>query len=216
MPLRTLLCYGNSNTHGTRPLTQPGVLERFDWDERWPGVLARGLGADWRVIEEGLPARTTVHDDPIDGHHKNGLRYLRPCLESQLPVDVLLLMLGTNDLKARLSVTPADIASALQVLLEEIRRCNAGPAGTTPRLIVMAPAPIEEVGFLGEIFAGGAAKSRELAARYRQVATAQGAAFVDAGEIIQVSPVDGVHFEADQHRRLGEHLVGVVRGVASD
>ncbi|AXA66663.1 SGNH/GDSL hydrolase family protein [Pseudomonas oryzihabitans] len=214
MSLRTLLCYGDSNTHGTRPLTQPGVLERFGWDERWPGVLARGLGPDWRVIEEGLPARTTVHADPIDGRHKNGLSYLRPCLESQLPVDVLLLMLGTNDLKARLSVTPADIASALQVLLEEIKRCNAGPNGATPRLIIMAPAPIEEVGFLGEIFAGGAAKSRELAARYRQVAEAQGAAFVDAGEIIQVSPLDGVHFEADQHRRLGEHLVGVVRAAA--
>ncbi|KXJ31665.1 MULTISPECIES: SGNH/GDSL hydrolase family protein [unclassified Pseudomonas] len=213
MPLRTLLCYGDSNTHGTRPLTQPGLLKRFGWDERWTGVLARGLGSDWRVIEEGLPARTTVHDDPIDGHHKNGLSYLRPCLESQLPVDVLLLMLGTNDLKARLSVTPADIASALQVLLEEIKRCNAGPDGATPRLIVMAPAPIEEVGFLGEIFAGGAAKSRQLAARYRQVAEAQGATFVDAGEIIQVSPVDGVHFEADQHRRLGEHLLGVVKGL---
>ncbi|MCD4865196.1 SGNH/GDSL hydrolase family protein [Pseudomonas sp. PLB05] len=197
------------------PLTQPGVLERFGWDERWTGVLARGLGRDWRVIEEGLPARTTVHDDPIDGHHKNGLTYLRPCLESQLPVDVLLLMLGTNDLKARLSVTPADIASALQVLLEEIKRCNAGPDGATPRLIVMAPAPIEEVGFLGEIFAGGAAKSRQLAARYRQVAEAQGATFVDAGEIIQVSPVDGVHFEADQHRRLGEHLLGVVKGLGA-
>ena len=215
MPLRTLLCYGDSNTHGTRPLTQPGVLERFGWDERWTGILARGLGSDWQVIEEGLPARTTVHDDPIDGQHKNGLTYLRPCLESQLPVDVLLLMLGTNDLKARLSVTPADIASALQVLLEEIKRCNAGPNGATPRLIVMAPAPIEEVGFLGEIFAGGAAKSRQLSERYRQVAEAQGATFVDAGELIQVSPVDGVHFEADQHRRLGEHLVGVVRAAAS-
>ena len=215
MPLRTLLCYGDSNTHGTRPLTQPGVLERFGWDERWTGILARGLGSDWQVIEEGLPARTTVHDDPIDGQHKNGLTYLRPCLESQLPVDVLLLMLGTNDLKARLSVTPADIASALQVLLEEIKRCNAGPNGATPRLIVMAPAPIEEVGFLGEIFAGGAAKSRQLTERYRQVAEAQGATFVDAGELIQVSPVDGVHFEADQHRRLGEHLVGVVRAAAS-
>ncbi|KUM34267.1 SGNH/GDSL hydrolase family protein [Pseudomonas sp. EpS/L25] len=215
MPLRTLLCYGDSNTHGTRPMTQPGVLERFGWDERWTGVLARGLGHDWRLIEEGLPARTTVHDDPIDGHHKNGLSYLRPCLESQLPVDVLILMLGTNDLKARLSMTPADIASALQVLLEEIGRCNAGPDGGQPKLIVMAPAPIEEVGFLGEIFVGGAAKSRELAARYRQVAAAQGAAFVDAGEIIRVSPVDGVHFAADQHLRLGEHLVGVVRAAAS-
>ncbi len=215
MPLRTLLCYGDSNTHGTRPLTQPGVPRTLRLGRTLARRTGPRAGADGRVIEEGLPARTTVHDDPIDGHHKNGFTYLRPCLESQLPVDVLLLMLGTNDLKARLSVTPADIASALQVLLEEIRRCNAGPGGATPRLIVMAPAPIEEVGFLGEIFAGGAAKSRQLAARYRQVAEAQGAAFVDAGEIIQVSPVDGVHFEADQHRRLGEHLVGVVRAAAS-
>ena len=213
MPPRTLLCYGDSNTHGTRPHTPSGRLERFDWDERWTGVLARGLGADWQVIEEGLPSRTTVHDDPIDGRHKNGLSYLRPCLQSQLPVDVLLLMLGTNDLKARFSVTPADIASALQVLLDEIKRCNAGPNGGQPELIVMAPAPIEEVGSLGEIFVGGAAKSRELAARYRQVAEAQGVTFVDAGAIIRVSPVDGVHFEADQHRLLGEHLVGVVRGL---
>ncbi|WP_144960670.1 SGNH/GDSL hydrolase family protein [Pseudomonas oryzihabitans] len=213
MPLRTLLCYGDSNTHGTLPHGYFDKMERFDWSERWTGVLARGLGTEWRVIEEGLPGRTTVHDDPIDGRHKNGLAHLRPCLQSQLPVDVLLLMLGTNDLKARFSATPADIASALQALLEEIRRCNAGPDGGQPKLIVMAPAPIEEVGLLGEIFVGGAVKSRQLAARYRQVAEAQGAAFVDAGEIIQVSPVDGVHFEADQHRRLGEHLVGVVRGL---
>ena len=214
MTVRTLLCYGDSNTHGTLPHSYFDKVERLDWNERWTGVLAHGLGPEWRVIEEGLPGRTTVHDDPIDGPHKNGLRHLRPCLQSQLPVDVVLLMLGTNDLKARFSATPADIASALQVLLEEIKRCNAGPDGTTPKLIVMAPAPIEEVGLIGEIFAGGAAKSRQLAARYRQVAEAQGAAFVAAGEVIQVSPVDGVHFGADQHRRLGEHLVGVVRRVA--
>ncbi|MDR6353435.1 hypothetical protein Q3H58_000106 [Pseudomonas psychrotolerans] len=80
MPSRTLLCYGDSNTHGTRPHTPSGRLERFDWDQRWTGVLARGLGADWRVIEEGLPSRTTVHDDPIDGPPQE-----RPELSATMP-----------------------------------------------------------------------------------------------------------------------------------
>ena len=75
MTQKTVLCYGDSNTHGTRPMTRAGVLERFAREERWTGVLAQTLGASWRVIEEGLPARTTVHDDPIEGRHKNGLSY---------------------------------------------------------------------------------------------------------------------------------------------
>src|SRR5262249_4462621 len=72
---RPLLCYGDSNTHGTKPLSVPGVLERFDPADRWPGVLREALGPGWTIVEEGLPARTTVHDDPIEGRHKNGLAY---------------------------------------------------------------------------------------------------------------------------------------------
>ena len=189
---RTLLCYGDSNTHGTKPLRAPGVLERFDEAERWPGIVREQLGAGWRVIEEGLPARTTVHDDPIEGRHKNGLHYLRPCLESQLPVDLLVLMLGTNDLKTRFGLSPADIAAGIEVLLREVAACAAGPDGGMPALLVMAPVPILEVGFLGEIFAGGAEKSRELAPRYAAVAERHGARFLDAGASVAVSAVDGV------------------------
>ncbi|KVD34104.1 SGNH/GDSL hydrolase family protein [Burkholderia ubonensis] len=211
MAQKTVLCYGDSNTHGTRPMTRPGVLERFDRDDRWTGVLAQALGAGWRVVEEGLPARTTVHDDPIEGRHKNGLSYLRPCLESHLPVDVVVLMLGTNDLKARFSVTPADIAVSAGVLLAELEACRAGPAGTTPQVVLMAPAPIVEVGFLGEIFAGGAAKSRQLASLYARIARDAGAHFLDVGEIVEVSPVDGVHFSADHHRVLGRKLAAFLQ-----
>ncbi|WP_431226117.1 SGNH/GDSL hydrolase family protein [Burkholderia contaminans] len=214
MTQKTVLCYGDSNTHGTRPMTRAGVLERFAREERWTGVLAHTLGASWRVIEEGLPARTTVHDDPIEGRHKNGLSYLRACLESHLPVDVVVLMLGTNDLKTRFAVTPADIATSVGVLLAEIAACDAGPSGASPTLVLMAPAPIVEVGFLGEIFAGGAAKSRQLAKRYEQVASDAGARFLDAGAIIEVSPVDGVHFEADQHRALGQRVAALLQQIA--
>ncbi|MDN7933390.1 GDSL-type esterase/lipase family protein [Burkholderia metallica] len=175
-------------------MTRAGGLERFAHDERWTGVLAHALGSGWRVIEEGLPARTTVHDDPIEGRHKNGLSYLHACIESHLPVDVVVLMLGTNDLKTRFSVTPADIATSVGVLLAEIAACGADPRGAAPQRVLMAPAPIVEVGFLGDIFAGGAAKSRQLAPLYAQVAANAGAHFLDAGTVIEVSPIDGVHF----------------------
>ncbi|MCP3723323.1 SGNH/GDSL hydrolase family protein [Paraburkholderia sp. CNPSo 3272] len=211
MTSRTLLCYGDSNTHGTKPLTVPGVSERFGPTDRWPGVLRDALGPGWTIIEEGLPARTTVHDDPIEGRHKNGLAYLRPCLESQLPVDVVALMLGTNDLKTRFSVTPTDIANSVDVLLETLVACRAGPAGLTPHVLLMAPAPIEEIGFLGEIFTGGAAKSRLLAPLYERVAVKYGSAFLDAGEFATVSPTDGIHYEASQHHQLGKAVAEIVR-----
>lgn len=211
MSLRTLLCYGDSNTHGTKPLNLPGVLERFGPAERWPGVLAAALGDGWQVIEEGLPARTTVHDDPIEGRHKNGLAYLRPCLESHLPIDVVVLMLGTNDLKTRFSVTPADIANSVDVLLETLLACRAGPGGATPHVLLMSPVPIEEIGFLGEIFTGGAAKSRLLAPLYERVAVKFGSAFLDAGEFARISSTDGIHYEADQHHKLGNAVARTVR-----
>ncbi|WP_322004869.1 SGNH/GDSL hydrolase family protein [Paraburkholderia tropica] len=211
MTPRTLLCYGDSNTHGTKPLNLPGVLERFAPADRWPGVLAETLGSGWKIVEEGLPARTTVHDDPIEGRHKNGLAYLRPCLESQLPVDVVVLMLGTNDLKTRFSVTPADIAHSVDVLLETLVACRAGPGGATPHVLLMAPVPIDEVGFLGAIFTGGAAKSRLLAPLYERVAVKYGSAFLDAGEVATVSATDGIHYEADQHHKLGRAVAAIVR-----
>ncbi len=209
-----ILCYGDSNTHGTKPIPQPGTMHRFGPHERWPGVLRDRLGADWTVIEEGLPGRTTVHDDPIEGRHRNGLAYLRPCLESHLPLDLVVLMLGTNDLMVRFSVTAADIAGSVEVLLKEIVACTAGSAGTPPRLLLIAPVPIEEVGFHSAVFEGSAARSRALAPLYAQVAARHGASFLDAGSCVHVSPVDGIHFEADQHHRLGEAVAATIGGMA--
>nr|MDQ3302571.1 hydrolase [Actinomycetota bacterium] len=89
--MKTVLCYGDSNTWGSNPETG----ERFAPHVRWPGVLAWELGDGFCVIEEGLPGRTTVRDDPIEGAHKNGRTYLRACLESHKPLDLVTVMLGT-------------------------------------------------------------------------------------------------------------------------
>jgi lysophospholipase L1-like esterase len=209
--VRTILCYGDSNTYGTPPMTDLFSEGRFGPDERWPGVMRAALGPDWTVIEEGLPGRTTVHPDPLEGAHKNGLAYLTPCLESHRPIDVLAIMLGTNDLKARFGLPAADIAAGVALLCETALACAAGPGGGAPKLLVIAPVPILEAGCLAEMFVGGAAKSRMLAGLYRVAAERLGAAFFDAGSVAEISPLDGIHLDGDQHRRIGEAVAEVVQ-----
>ena len=210
MTQRTILCFGDSNTHGTAPMQSLGQRQRYPADVRWPGVLAAELGPEWKVIEEGHGGRTTVHDDPIEGAARNGRTYLLPCLESHRPLDVVVLMLGTNDLKTRFSVTPTDIAWSLARLIEIIRANAPDPTGAPAKILLVAPTPIEEVGFLGEVFAGGAAKSRHLAAAIKEVARANGTGFLDAGAHIAVSPIDGIHFDPATHQTLGKAIAAAV------
>ncbi len=115
-------------------------------------------------------------------------------LETHRPVDVVLLMLGTNDLKQRFSVNAMDIALSLERLVGVIRASAAGPGGAAPGVLLVAPPPIEEVGCLAEMFAGGAAKSQALGARIAAVAARLGLPFLDAGRLVKVSPVDGIHY----------------------
>ena len=208
---RTLLCYGDSNTHGTAPMAAWDDRARFGRDIRWPGLVARALAADWEVIEEGHPGRTTVHDDPIEGPHRNGLRILPAILESHYPIDVVLLMLGTNDLKRRFSVNATDIALGLEKLIAVIQASAAGPDGSAPAVLLVAPPPILEVGCLAEIFEGGAVKSQGLGARVEAVAARAGVPFVDAGGHIAVSGVDGIHYAADAHATLAGALTAAMR-----
>ena len=115
---------------------------RFAKILRWPEVMAALLGDTWEVVAEGHPGRTAVFDDPIEGAHKNGLRCLQALLESHRPLDLVIVMLGTNDLKARFNATASDIALGLQRLVVEIRRCDSGPDGAAPQVLLAAPVPI--------------------------------------------------------------------------
>lgn len=210
----TVLCFGDSNTHGTLPLTGPGDIRRLGPAERWPGVLAAELGPDFRVIEEGLPGRTTVHPDPIEGAHMNGLAALPMLLASHSPLDLMTIKLGTNDLKVRHSVCAADIARSIELLVMTTRQLCTAPGRTVPKILVIAPPPIEEAGCLAEIFAGGKAKSLEVGPWLRRSASYLGTGFLDAGEHIEVSPVDGIHYEAPAHRKLGLAVAEALRELA--
>lgn len=207
---RTLLLFGDSNTHGTMPMPDLGFAGRFDREERWAGRLARLL-PDWEVIAEGHPGRTTVHDDPVEGAHRNGLTVLPALLESHKPLDLVVIMLGTNDLKERFSVNACDIALSLERLVRVIKASEAGPGGAAPGVLLVAPPPILEVGCLAGMFAGGAAKSQGLAAEIAAAARRAGVPFLDAGTVVEVSPVDGIHYDAEANPKLAEAFATAIR-----
>jgi lysophospholipase L1-like esterase len=206
----TVLCFGDSNTYGAVPTLARTGRRRFAPDRRWPGVLRRQLGAGWHVIEEGHPSRTTVRDDPIEGEHKNGLKALPICLESHMPLDLVILMVGTNDLKHRFAATPGDIADSIEILVRAIQRSEAGPAGGVPAIIVVSPAPIHEVDWLADMFRGGAAKSLQLPGLIAGVAKRAGVTFVDGGDFVESSAIDGIHYDSDAHHALGTQLAKIV------
>lgn len=210
----TVLCFGDSNTHGTKPIPAQDMIDRHGPETRWPGVAASELGAGWRLIEEGLPGRTTVHDDPIEGAHMNGLTALPMLVGSHSPLDIVVLMLGTNDLKNRFAVSATDIAASIERLVATLRVLCAAPGRTQPKVLIVAPPPILEVDWLAEKFIGGAAKSAGLGAAIRRSAERLGTAFLDAGEHIAVSPVDGLHYDEATHAVLGKVIAAAVRELA--
>jgi lysophospholipase L1-like esterase len=204
--MKSVLCYGDSNTWGFDPATR----ERFPPNVRWTGILAAALGADYRVIEEGLNGRTTRWDDPIE-LHRNGLAYLVPCLESHQPIDLVLIMLGTNDLKARFRLSAGDIAQSAAGLGQIAARTARDAAGQPATVLLIAPPPVASLSGYDLMFEGAAAKSALFADYYARAADWHGLAFFDAGSVIRSSDLDGIHFEDDQHRTLGEALAGTVR-----
>ncbi len=209
MIIKTVLCYGDSNTWGSNPASG----ERFPEDTRWPGAMRRELGGAFWVIEEGLGGRTTVWDDPIEGAHKNGRSYLTPCLESHKPMDLVVIMLGTNDLKARFALSASDIAQSAASLGEMALKSACGPDGGPPTVLLVSPPATGKLTDMAEMFEGATEKSRSFSEHYRRFAEQGGCAFLDAGEVIASSDVDGIHLDPEDHRKLGHAVAERVRGL---
>ena len=208
--MKSILCFGDSNTWGYIA----GTAERYPNDVRWTGVMGKQLGSDFSVIEEGQNGRTTVWDDPLEGD-KNGMKYLPPCLESHKPLDLVILMLGTNDLKARFSLTALDIAAGVERLVQIIMHSDCGPGGNPPKVLLIAPHPVTPIGDLAEMYLGGAKKSKQLANRYSQVAERSNCDFMDFNRIMIVDPVDGIHFTPETHKNLGLAMANSVISIIS-
>jgi len=207
--MATILCFGDSNTWGF----DPADGSRFPPDVRWPGVMRKHLPAGWQVIEEALCGRTALLDDPFEDG-RNGLPYLVPCLASHAPVDLVALMLGTNDTKSFFPYDAPGIAAGISRLVETIQRSQRGPGGAPPRVLILAPAPVQAAKPLQEVWGFDALaveRSRGLARYYQAVAEKLGVGFLDAGKLVAVSPVDGVHLDRAALARLGEAVAHEVR-----
>lgn len=210
MKQKTIMCFGDSNTWGF----PPDCGERYDRQTRWPGVLQQELGDEYYVIEEGLCGRNTVWDDPVEGG-KNGLEQLAPLILSHMPLDLLIIMLGTNDFKNRFSVSPTDISWSIGRLVKTARDSGHPLIGDAPEVLVICPPPLGDLNNspFKDILNGAEEKSRQLSSVLSTFCEENDIRMFNAGNIVQTSPVDGVHWEPKEHRKLGKAMVEVVRAM---
>lgn len=211
MNAKRILCYGDSNTWGATP----GTGARIHEDKRWTGICANLLGSGFRILEEGLPGRTTVFDDPCCPH-MNGLASLGYTLLCQKPLDLVVLCLGANDVKFADAYSSA---SGIDTLLHHLFHANAIYPGScqvfpdTPRVLLIAPPrilPEVDTAMPDSRFTGRASISNEFGRLYRNVAKTHGAYFLDAGEVTDLSPIDGLHLDEEGHRKFG---IAVARAI---
>lgn len=211
--MKTILCYGDSNTWGAVPQPRRGDGGRFPADIRWPGAMRLALGDGYTVIEEGLNGRTTCVPDPVEGAYKDGAAYLPVAIETHQPLDLVIIKLGTNDLKTRFAMQPVDIGFGMGRLAAIVRRSSFGPGGSAPNVLLVSPAPLAKLSWFEEMFEGGTQKSHHIAGEIALNAKAQGVHFFDAGSVIRSSDNDGIHLDADAHGTLGRALAGEVLSI---
>ena len=208
---KRILCFGDSNTWGA----VPAEGTRHPDDVRWTGILAAELGNEYQVIEEGYNGRTTVHDDPVE-NRLSGIAYFEACLDSQSPLDLIILMLGTNDLKARFGVDPYTIAFGFGRYLNAVK--TVPMAGKRPEVLLAAPLLIDpsykDVPLFLDMFGEGAVeRSERFAEAYEAFAKENGVHFIDASKYGKASVRDGVHMEAEYHEKLGKACAEKVKEI---
>ncbi len=216
---KSIMCFGDSLTWGWIPVAEGAPSRRYPVEQRWTGVMATALGDGYTVIEEGLCARTTSASDPNDPR-LDGSAHLPVAVATHLPLDLVVLMLGTNDTKAIFRRTPFEIAYGMAKLVGQVAS-SAGDLGTVyaaPKCLVVAPPPLAPMPhpYFQGMFEGGYEKSVELNARYHDMADLMKADFFNAGEVVTTGGVDGIHFSVENNATLGKALAVKVKEVLAD
>ncbi len=209
--MHTILCYGDSNTWGCPPyssITQ--APERIQHHRRWPNVLGQSLSGRAWIVEEGLSGRTTVFDDPIEGRHKNGERGIVSALESHAPMDLVIIMLGTNDFKVQFNCTAFTSARGILTLIQTIRG-HFALAGKGPEVLIVTPPSITEVAEPA-MWKNSAERAVDHAYYLEQVAERTGCFHFDSNSVVKVGP-DGVHLDAAAHETLARALAAEVAAI---
>ena len=208
--IKKIVCFGDSNTHGYNSKT----MGRFSEEERWTKLLEKYLGEEYDIAEEGLEGRTACFDDPLfEG--LCGFNYLYPCIMTHKPVDLLIIMLGTNDVKSRFSATPENIAKGIERLVQKGLDTTIA-FRNKPNILLICPPPINEgydkTDIYGEMGPMCVEKSRALAPLYKKSAELKGVHFLDAGSIdgVDMYPYDHMHLSLDAHRNLASYLAKII------
>lgn len=222
MARREILCYGDSNTWGCIPRWEESELpsERYDEHTRWPCAAAELLGPGYHVVEEGLGGRTTIYDRP-DRPETNGAPYLLPCLLSHRPLDLVIIMLGTNDLHRGVLPEPAHLGRGIRTLIDIVRSTpKCGRGNRPPELLILAPIPIRPSAPEGRVlvygkFGGEIGRDLSLAfpETYRKIAEETGCRYLNAGDYARAGDGDGIHFTEESHLRLGRAVAEQVREI---
>jgi lysophospholipase L1-like esterase len=214
-----IMVYGDSNSWGFTPNPNPPSV-RLPVDSRWPDVMQKELGGDYEVVTEALNGRTTdASDNQLSGAGVDGSAYLPAAINSHHPLDLVIIMLGTNDLKPAYNRTPYRIALGAGHLIDI---CNTigGGIGTSyksPKVLLICPAPLDpkinEGPVFPEMFKGGLEKSKELPQLYGGIAQLGGAAFFDAGTVISTDGADGLHLTGEAQKKLGTAVAAKVKEI---
>ncbi len=208
-----ILCYGDSNTWGQKP-DRSG---RFPADVRWTGILQNQLGDDYYVVEEGLGGRT-INLDREDRVGRNGKTYLTPCLLSHNPIDVVIIMLGTNDLKTYFDTTPDSIKRGLSGLVDDIHEHAANRDQKPPKIIIMSPihinpgAPRFKEFYTDFYDEKSGPRSQELPGIIKQLCGERELLFVDAANYAEVGE-DGLHMTHKSHTNLAKAISETVKNI---
>jgi lysophospholipase L1-like esterase len=211
--MKHILAFGDSLTWGF----QAGAWTRHAFEDRWPNVLAAGLGSKARVIEEGQNGRMTVHDDPYVAENRSGAVALPIMLSTHQPLDLVIIMLGLNDLKWEGRQRAIDARLGMARLVEIVRTYVYKPGCAMPEILMMSPPHLaktenEDFAFY---FDHAIAESKNLARQYARLAGETGCHFFDAADVAKADPTDGVHLDAVNTRAIGASLVPVVKDILS-
>ncbi|WP_439272787.1 SGNH/GDSL hydrolase family protein [Pseudochrobactrum sp. HB0163] len=207
--MKSVLCFGDSLTWGY----QAPDGSRLPLEDRWPSVLQKALGTGVQVIAEGLNGRTTAFDDYTAPEDRNGARILPTLLGTHAPLDLVIILLGTNDMKPQVVGDAFSSSCGIRRLIEIIRKHPCREGYDVPDILLVAPPHICESAdpFFASLFAGGVSQSRKLGLLLADLADEEECNFFDAAGVAKTTPLDGVHLDAENTRALGQALEPVVR-----
>jgi lysophospholipase L1-like esterase len=215
---KSVLCFGDSLTWGLDPRGGENIV-RYAFNERWTRRLQVELGSSYHVIEDGLSGRTTVFADPVMGD-MSGLEHLPTALKAHMPLDLVVILLGSNDAKTHFGVNGDVIARCLGRLMDVVTKSDCGPGGMAPRTLVVVPPTMGDVSgpLLEPLFdpSHSRAALERLRETYPPIAAAFGARCFDINRVVGPGTIDGLHFDPDSLQPVASALAEAIRTLFDD